>query len=126
MTTSIKTFQDLRVWQEGHKLVLMTYQQTKKFPKDGMFGLVSQLRRSAVSVTSNIAEGFGRKTSGDKTHFYRISLGSINELQNQLLISRDIGYLETTVFPKIFEQSVTVHKMLNGLMKSSGNFFRNS
>src|SRR3989338_7264449 len=90
---SILSFTDLRVWQEGHKLVLMVYRETKHFPDEERFGLTSQVRRSAVSVTSNIAEGFGRFSYKEKLQFYHTSLGSLFELQNQLIIARDIGYL---------------------------------
>jgi four helix bundle protein len=90
----IKSFTDLHSWQEGHKLVLAVYELTKKFPEDEKFGLVSQMRRAAVSVTSNIAEGFSRDSYADKKHFYVMSHGSLTELQNQLLIARDVKYIK--------------------------------
>jgi len=78
----IKSFTDLISWQEGHKLVLLIYAITKKFPKEELFGLVSQIRRCAISITSNIAEGFSRKSKKEKINFYHISLDSLTELQN--------------------------------------------
>ncbi|MDD5626597.1 MAG: four helix bundle protein [Patescibacteria group bacterium] len=78
----IKSFTDLDAWKEGHKLVLMVYEITKKFPKEEMFGLVSQMRRCVVSITSNIAEGFSRQTYKDKICFYSRAQGSVTELQN--------------------------------------------
>ena len=75
--------------------------------------------RAAVSINSNIAEGFGRRTSKDKNNFYTNSLTSLTELQNQLIISKDIEYLEKESFQKIMEQTVTVHKLINGLIKST-------
>lgn len=91
--SSIQTFKDLIVWQTWHQVVLQMYILTKTFPNDELFGLVSQMRRAAVSVTSNIAEGFSRSSSKEKVRFYSIASGSAIELQNQLLISLDVGYI---------------------------------
>ena len=115
----IISFTKLIAWQEAHKLVLMVYKITKEFPKEEMFVLVSQIRRCVVSVSSNIAEGFSRKSKREKNKFYHISLGSITELQSQLLISRDLQYISKEEFIKIAEQTVTVNKLVNGLIKSS-------
>lgn len=117
--SSIKTFTDLTTWQEGHKLVLMIYEITAKFPSSEQFGLVSQMRRAAVSITSNIAEGFSRDSYADKKHFYIMSHGSLTELQNQLLIARDVKYMLEAVFKKLADQAVVVHKLLTGLIKST-------
>ncbi|HBI33741.1 MAG TPA: four helix bundle protein [Candidatus Moranbacteria bacterium] len=115
--SKIQSFTDLEAWREGHKLVLEIYKITQEFPKEEMFGLVSQMRRCAVSITSNIAEGFSRNTSKDKYQFYCVAHGSLTELQNQLLISRDIGYLEKVKFDKIALQTISVAKLLNGLKR---------
>lgn len=115
----IRIFTDLYAWQESHKLVLMIYKSTKDFPKEELFGLVSQIRRAVVSITSNIAEGFSRQSYKDKTHFYYMAQGSNTEVQNQLLIARDINYMDQEDFKKIANQSVVVHKLLNGLIKKS-------
>ena len=117
-----KSFTDLLVWQEGHKLVLMVYTETKSFPKDELFGLTSQMRRSAVSITSNIAEGFSRQSYKEKAQFFSISLGSLTELQNQLLIAKDIGYLEKKKFFQLAEQSVILQKMMNSFIKKTKSF----
>ena len=117
----IKSFTDLNAWKEGHKLVLMIYDITKQFPKEEMFGLVSQIRRCAVSITSNVAEGFSRLSYKEKARFYSISLGSTTELQNQLLIAKDVNYITKEQFQNIAEQSIKVHKIINGLIKSSKN-----
>lgn len=117
----IRSFTDLDAWKEGHKLVLMIYGITKRFPKDELFGLTSQIRRCSVSVTSNIAEGFSRQSYKEKAQFYSIALGSVTELQNQLLISRDVGYLKQEEFLLIAKKSVKVHKIINGLIKSTRN-----
>lgn len=113
----IKSFTDLTSWQEAHKLVLMVYKATKTFPPDERFGLRDQLRRSSVSVSSDIAEGFSRQSSLEKKQFYYRALGSLTELQNQSLIARDVGYLPQKVFEEIAEQSITVSKLINSLIK---------
>lgn len=115
----IKSFTDLIVWQEGHKLVLMIYEITREFPKDEIFALTSQIRRAAVSITSNIAEGFSRQSMKEKIYFYSISQGSITELQNQLLIARDVKYISDDKFNIIAEQAITVNKLINGLLRKS-------
>jgi len=120
-SSKIRSFTDLNTWKEAHKLVLAVYKITKNFPKEELFGLISQMRRAAVSITSNIAEGFSRRSYKEKIQFYSMAQGSNTELQNQLLIARDIGYLKELEFIKIANQSVTVHKLLNGLIKASRN-----
>ncbi|MBI4099516.1 four helix bundle protein [Candidatus Microgenomates bacterium] len=118
----IKSFTDLDAWKEGHRLVLMVYKATKAFPKDEVFGLVNQLRRCAVSITSNIAEGFSRQSYKEKVQFYSMALGSTTELQNQILISRDVGYVVQSNFKEIADQSITVNKILNGLIKKTRSY----
>ena len=113
----IRSFTDLNTWKEGHKLVIMIYKTTEDFPSKEIFGLTSQMRRSAVSVTSNIAEGFSRSTNKDKYKFYSISHGSLAELQSQLLVARDINYLDEELFKKIFEQITIVGKLISGLKR---------
>lgn len=115
----IKSFTDLKAWQEGHRLVLMIYETTRNFPKEEQFGLVSQVRRAAVSITSNIAEGFSRQSFKEKIQFYSIALGSLTELQNQLLVAKDVNYINEVSFDKIAKQTVVVSKIMNGLIKSS-------
>jgi four helix bundle protein len=118
-TTKIKNFTDLNAWKEAHKLVLLVYKLTKLFPKEEQFGLTNQIRRAVVSVTSNIAEGFSRSSYKEKSQFYSIALGSLTEVQNQLLIARDLEYLPKDQFPEIAIVTVTVNKLLNGLIKKS-------
>lgn len=115
----VTSFTQLEAWKTGHKTVLDIYMITKKFPKDEIFGLTSQMRRCAVSITSNIAEGFGRFSYKEKVQFYAISRGSITELQNQLLIAKDIGYISKLEFDKIAGKTIETHKMVQGLIKSS-------
>lgn len=114
----ISSFTDLIVWQKAHKLVLEIYLITKTFPREELYGLVDQMRRCAVSITSNIAEGFSRQGLKEKIQFYYVSLGSVTELQNQLLISRDLGYINNSQFNDLANKTIEVHKLLNGLIKS--------
>lgn len=113
----ITSFTGLDTWKEGHKLVLMIYDITKKFPKEEIFGLVSQMRRAAVSITSNIAEGFSRNGVKEKIQFYSVARGSNVEIQNQLLIAKDIKYIDKESFNKIAEQSIKVNKLINGMIR---------
>jgi four helix bundle protein len=117
----IKDFTGLRAWQEGHILVISIYNAVKQFPKEELFGLSSQMKRSAVSITSNLAEGFGRVSYKDKVHFYVIAHGSLTELQNQLIIARDTGIIDTSLFHTLYEHSISVHKIIHGLIKASRN-----
>jgi four helix bundle protein len=122
----IKSFTDLNAWKEGHNLVLEIYRITKKFPKEEQFGLTIQLRRAGVSFTSNIAEGFSRNSYKEKLQFYSMALGSLTEIQNQLLVLQDIGYITKEEFNKIAEQTITVNKITNGLIKKSKAIIHNS
>ena len=115
----VKNFSDLVAWQVGHELVLEIYKMTKAMPKEEMFGLISQMRRATVSITSNIAEGFSRRTAADKKQFYTMALGSLTELQNQLLLSRDLKYIADEVHLSCESLAIRVHKLLCGLIKSA-------
>lgn len=115
----ITSFTQLIVWQQGHKLVLDIYKITMTFPKEEMFSLTSQLRRAVVSVTSNIAEGFSRRSYRDKAHFYTMLLGSLTETQNELLIARDLKYIDSEIFSTLAKMSVEIQKMLSVLIKNS-------
>ena len=119
---TIKSFTDLEVWKEGHKLVILLYKETDSFPQKEIFALTNQMRRCAVSITSNIAEGFSRQSYKEKVQFYCIAQGSLTELQNQLLIARDVGFLSKEKFKSLAEQSVVVHRIMSGLIKKSKTY----
>jgi four helix bundle protein len=119
MEGKIKSFTDLFAWPKAHTLVLLIYECTRIFPDGEMFGLTNQLRRAAVSITSNIAEGFSRASYKEKNRFYRIALSSLTEVQSQLLIARDVGYLSSEVFKKSSSISIETSKILNGLIKKT-------
>src|SRR3989344_5324923 len=110
----IKSFTDLYAWKEGHKFILLIYETTENFPSNERFALINQMRRAAVSITSNIAEGFSRQSQKEKIQFYSMAKASLTELQNQLLIARDIGYLAKEDFAKLANQSVQISKLLSG------------
>src|SRR3989344_4585268 len=94
-------YRKLIVFQKADELTLLIYSVTKKFPKDEIFGLISQMRRSAVSVPANIVEGYGRKTGKDKLHFYYIARGSLNELEYFIDLSHQLGYITSPEYHKI-------------------------
>lgn len=118
MESDIKNFYDLKVWKDAHGLVIEIYDFTKKFPKDEQFGLISQMRRAASSVTANIAEGFGRFHYNDKVKFYQQGRASAVELQNHILLSRDLKYLDVSSVNSLFEKTMLVLKEINGLINA--------
>ncbi len=112
-----KPFRDLRVWQSAYELAVGVYKSCDGLPKHEQYGLTSQMCRAAVSVCSNIAEGFGRRGVREKDQFYSIANGSLTELENQLLITKDVGYITEAEFAAIYEQCQTTHRMLAALQK---------
>ena len=115
----IKSFKDLIVWQQAHQLALEIYKATRSFPQEELYGLTSQIRRSAVSVTSNLAEGFSRKSPKEKIQFYHLSLGSLTELDNQITLAKDLNYLTPTKFTNLLSLLISVQKLLNRLISST-------
>jgi len=110
-------FRQLEVWQEAHKLVLMVYRSTEGFPGHERFGLVSQMRRAAVSVPANVVEGFKRQGIGDKIRFYNIAEGSLEELKYYFILSKDLGYVSSN--DDLAAQADTVGRLLNGFIVST-------
>ena len=107
---------NLRVWNESMELAKMVYQITANFPKEELFGLVNQMRRCAVSIPSNIAEGYGRGTNAELIHFLYISLGSSNELDSQLELSRRFSYITDEDFVLVDGLNNSVNKMIQSLI----------
>lgn len=105
------------MWREGHKLVLMVYRITKEFPGEEKFGLVTQMRRAAVSIPANIAEGFKRRGLQDKIRFYNTSEGSLEELKYFLILSKDLGYIPAS--DDLMTQAEKVGRLLYGLVTST-------
>lgn len=117
--STIRDFKDIVAWQKAHNLTIEIYRTSAHFPKEEQFGLTNQIRRASVSVASNIAEGFGRRTSADRVHFYDIARGSLHETQAQLLLAKDIGFLSEDSYAKIEEMSTECHKLLTGLINKT-------
>jgi len=113
----IKNFKDLRIWQESIRLVKDIYLLTKNFPKDETYGLTSQMRRSAVSIPSNIAEGFRRYHNKEYKQFLYITLGSCAELETQIIISHDLEYINENIKEKVTEKIKYICKMVYKLIK---------
>lgn len=119
---TIKDFTDLETWRKAHELALMIYKATEKFPKSESFGLISQIQRAAVSITSNIAEGFGRQTIKEKIQFYYQAQGSLTEVKNQLILSKDLNYISGPEFDKMMDTLIISHKLLQGLLRKTKSF----
>ena len=117
----IRTFRDLVVWRKAMALVTEIYRHTKSFPKDETYGLISQIRRSAVSIPSNIAEGFGRHATNDYVRFLRISMGSLFELETQIEISRNLGYLNKAEFEILDSSCREIERMISSLIRKIRN-----
>lgn len=111
-------FKELKVWQNARKLVKEIYVATKDFPSEEKFGLISQMRRSAVSIPSNIAEGSGRNTNKDFSHFLNISLGSAYELQTLLFLSQDLDFISVERVNDLNTSLEEIQKMIYGLIKT--------
>ena len=108
----IKTFRDLHVWQKSHQLALSIYDITKSFPTEEKFGLVTQMRRAAVSIASNIVEGFRRKSLKDTINFYNMADSSLEELKYQLLLCYDLKFVNQEDYSSVYALSEEVSKML--------------
>ena len=117
----LKNYKELKVWQKSYQLCLEIYRATNIFPKNEGFGLTSQMRRSALSIPSNIAEGYGRKTTSEYLRSLYISYGSTCELETQLLLSGDLGYLGKEDLSKLKREMGAVERMLKALIKSLEN-----
>ncbi len=113
----MKTHKDLEVWQKAIALVTDVYNQTSDFPKEEMYGLVSQLRRSAVSIPSNIAEGAARQSNKEFIQFLYVALGSLMELDTQLIIAKNLNCLSIESLNDLQSKTDEIGKMLNGLIK---------
>ena len=114
----VRTHRDLDVWKKSIDLVTSIYKFTADYPKDEMYGLTSQIRRCAVSIPSNISEGSARTTKKDFSHFLAIALGSIAELETQLIISKNLNYLPDSVLNELMSELISIRRMTLGLRKS--------
>ncbi len=115
----IHHFTDLYAWQKNHQLALLIYQITKHFPKDELFGLISQIRRAVISITSNIAERYGRYHLNDRIRFYIQARGSNTEVQNHIILARDLNYINEDEFNQLKMLSFEGYKIICGLIKTT-------
>lgn len=117
----MKDFRKLAVWQKGHQLTLAIYKETRGFPRDELYGLTSQLRRSAASIPANIAEGCGRSGDAELARFLQIAAGSASETEYHLLLSRDLEYLNESSYPPLAEAVVEIKRMLTTFIQRLKN-----
>lgn len=118
MIDKIQNFYDLNAWKEGHKLVLEIYSITKNFPADERFGITSQIRRAVSSITANIAEGFERFHFKDKIRFYHQARGSVGEVQNFLILAKDLKFIDNKICENLGAKSKEIGRLINGLIRS--------
>jgi four helix bundle protein len=116
--TAVKDYRDLIVWQKAMGLVETIYCTTKAFPRDEIYGLTSQIRRAAVSIPSNIAEGNGRNTTRDYIHFLGMAYGSVKEVETQVLIAERLQYIDPNSSVQLIQMTTEVARLLSGLMNS--------
>ena len=114
----LRTFKDLKVWQKSYGLCKQVYTLVRQLPADERFELSSQLRRAAVSVPSNVAEGYSRKTTADYLRFLWIASGSLGELETQLLLSKDLGLCRESAVAPVLDAAAEVERMLRALIRS--------
>ena len=119
MNTTFKSYRDLDVWQRSMRLAKRVYQVTQKFPGDERFGLTNQLRRAAVSVPSNLAEGHARFGAAEFSRFTSITMGSVAEIETQILLSNDLSYITSEMTQEVLGELDAIGKMLRGLAKAS-------
>jgi len=113
----MREFKKLQIWQRSHKLVLDVYKTTKDFPSSELYGLTNQIRRAAVSIPSNIAEGCGKEGQAEFARYLRIAMGSANELEYQLILSHDLQYIETQEFEDLIDEVNQLKRMLVTFVK---------
>lgn len=114
----MKDFHQLKVWEKSHQLALEVYKATKEFPKEELYGLTSQIRRSSMSIPTNIAEGCGRFTDADFARFLQMAMGSASETEYQLILARDLGFLPNGAYQKLHTDVEEVKRMLASLLKT--------
>ncbi len=121
MEKNIKSFRDLNVWQKGIDLVKDVYKETKHFPREEMYGLTNQIRRAAISIPSNIAEAHIRQHRAEFRQFLSVALGSLAELETQIIISRELDYMSVEISQKLVSQVNVLGKMIRSLIKKLTN-----
>lgn len=113
----MKDFKNLKVWQKAHALVLSVYKVTSHFPRSELYGLINQIRLSCVSIPANIAEGCGRNSDADFARFLQIALGSASELEYHLILSQDLGFINSEHYTMLDNEVIEIKRMLSGFIK---------
>ena len=111
----MENFKDLKVWSKAHELTLAVYRATRKFPREEIYGLTSQIRRAVASIGANIAEACGRRSDPEMRRFVQIARGSANELEYHLLLARDLEFLTVTEFRELESKTLEIQRMLAAL-----------
>jgi four helix bundle protein len=109
----MKDFHNLKVWERAHSLTLALYKVTRSFPKDELYGLISQIRRASSSIPTNIAEGCGRDSQPEMIHFFQIAMGSSSELEYLIILAHDLRYFEDGAYHELSSELVEIRRMLN-------------
>ena len=117
-SNKIQSFEDLSVWQSTQDFAVSIYDITRVFPKDELYALTSQIRRAATSISANIAEGFGRRTAKDKSHFYTMAYGSILEVKNFLYLAQKVSYIDIPTLETTLNLGTSAQKQLNALIRT--------
>jgi four helix bundle protein len=114
----LRNYRDLQVWSKAYALSLDLYRLSRTFPREEIYGITSQLRRAAVSIGANLAEGCGRRTNAEMARFVRIAMGSASELDHHLLLCKDLGFLQDEDYKRVLRRLIEVRKMLGALLES--------
>lgn len=117
-SSGIQSYRDLKVWQQAMTLAEQCYRITRQFPKEELYGMTSQVRRSAASVAANIAEGHGRNSRGEYIQFLRVAQGSLKELETHLILATRVGLMSRGIIDNVLQQSEGLGKMLRALIRS--------
>jgi four helix bundle protein len=113
----VRGFKELKVWQKAHEMTIAVYESTRAFPREELYGLTSQLRRSAASIGANIAEGCGRRSDGEMSRFFQIARGSASEIEYHFMLARGLRYLPDEEFRRLSGQADEVQRMLTALIQ---------
>jgi four helix bundle protein len=122
----MRDFEQLKVWEKSHRLTLAVYEATVALPKEELYGLTSQMRRSCAAIPANIAEGCGRGSNADLARFLQIALGSASELQYHLLLARDLSYLSPRAYRRLTQEATETKRMLTSFIKNLKAFANNT
>jgi four helix bundle protein len=117
----MRDFRQIKVWEKSHQLTVEIYLLTRAFPREELFGLTSQIRRSCASIPANIAEGCGRGSNKEYAYFLQIAMGSATELDYHILLAKDVGYLNEIIYNKHYNQILEIKRMLASLLQKVRN-----